>query len=421
MPSSSRLIPHISHPTNWPNAIAHVDCDAFYASCEAVRHPELKGRAICVLSSQNAIVVAKSYDAKALGITTGMPVWEARKLAPQAVFLAADFRYYGQVSDKLFAILRTYSPDIEIYSIDEGFMDMNGIRILWKKSFRQLADAIRHSISRQIGITVSVGVANTRTLAKMASEANKPDGTTIVPGQRIARFLRDLDIADIPGIGRNRAALLHKFDIHTALQFVRLDNGLMHRLLGRHGMQLKCELSGQSVLPLELKPGLPKSVARTASMGQVTQDRNLVMAHLSGHVMRLVSELVAKHLLTRRLYLFLTLASFERCGTALSLEVPTNSLKRVMNAVKSGLFRLFRSGQTYRACGVVASDISSAMTATNDLFGLMASDSRQAQLMLTVNAINRKYGNRTLSLAAASRIKKKSSQLRFHYPLLTAH
>jgi len=374
-----------------------------------------------VLSSQNAIVVAKSYDAKALGITTGMPVWEARKLAPKVVFLAADFRYYGQMSDKVFAILRSYSPDIEVYSIDEGFMDMNGIRTLWRKSFQQLADAIRQSISCATGITVSVGIANTRTLAKMASEANKPDGTMVVPGQRIEPFLNDIAISEIPGIGRNRAALLHKFDIRTALQFARLDDGLMHRLLGRHGMQLKHELSGRAVLPLILKQVLPKSVARTASMGQVTDKRDLVMAHLSWHVMRLVSELVAKHLLTRRLYLFLTLASFERCGMNLPLEVPSNSLKRLMHTVTVGLSRLFRAGRQYRGCGIVATQISCERTVGNDLFGLMLEDSRQARLMLTVNAINRKYGNRTLSLAAASRIKQKSAQPRFHYPVLTAH
>ncbi|PJA31626.1 MAG: DNA polymerase IV, partial [Zetaproteobacteria bacterium CG_4_9_14_3_um_filter_53_7] len=202
--------------SDWSNAIGHVDCDAFYASCEAVRHPELKGRPICVLSSQNAIVVAKSYAAKALGITTGMPVWEARKLAPQVVFLAADFRYYGQMSDKLFSILRRYSPDIEIYSIDEAFMDMNGIRMLWRKSFQQLADDIRLTVARETGLTVSVGISVTRTLAKMASESNKPNGSTILPGRRIADFLAELPVAAIPGIGRNRAALLYKFNIHTA-------------------------------------------------------------------------------------------------------------------------------------------------------------------------------------------------------------
>jgi len=211
--------------------VAHVDCDAFYASCEAARHPEMKGRPVCVLSSQNAIVVAKSYNAKALGITTGMPVWEARKLAPQAAFPAADFRYYGQMSDKVFAILRGYSPDLEIYSIDEGFMDMNGIRSLWRKSFEQLADDIRKRIWQQTGITVSVGIANTRTLAKMASESCKPNGSRIVPGKRINDFLDAIAVTDIPGVGRNRGVLLHKFNIHTALQFARLDDALMERLL----------------------------------------------------------------------------------------------------------------------------------------------------------------------------------------------
>jgi len=407
--------------TDWSNAVAHVDCDAFYASCETARHPELKGRPVCVLSSQSAIVVAKSYDAKALGITTGMPVWEARKLAPQAVFLASDFRYYGQMSDKVFAILHSCTPDIEIYSIDEGFMDMNGIRSLWRKSFVQLADDIRQRIWQQTGITVSVGIANTRTLAKMASESCKPNGSRIVPGKRIDAFLADIAVTDIPGVGRNRGALLHKFNIHTALQFARLDDALMNRLMGRSGLQLKYELSGRVVWPLALKPELPKSVARTASMGQVTQDRQIVMAYLSYHVMRLVSELVAKHLLTKSIFLFLTLASFERCGLQMPLEVPTNSLKRVMDAVKQGLVRLYRDGVKYRGCGVVAKRISREQSATTDLFGLMQQDTRQTALMQSVNAINRKYGNRTLSSAASCRIKPKSAGLRFRYPLITAY
>jgi len=407
--------------TDWSNAIAHVDCDAFYVSCEMVRHPELKGEPVCVLSSQNAIVVAKSYDAKAMGISTGMPVWEARKIAPKALFFEADFRYYGQLSGKFFSILRRYSPDIEIYSIDEAFMDMNGIRILWGKSFQQLADEIRTAIEREVGITVSVGIANTRTLAKLASESNKPNGSMILPGKGIESFLSDLPVADIPGIGRNRAALLCKFDIRTALQFSRLDDGLMHRLLGRNGMLLKQELSGRSVMPLELKPVLPKSLSRTASMGQLIADRHLVAAHLSYHCMRLVSELVAKHLLTHRIHLFLTMANFEKRKTVLHLDFPSNSLKRIMCATKQGFAQLFRQGDSYRACGLTATHISREQAATDDLFGFMVEDSRQTRLMLTVNAINHKYGDRTLSLASTCRVKEKSKELRFHYPVLIAY
>jgi DNA polymerase-4/DNA polymerase V len=407
--------------SDWPHAIAHVDCDAFYASCEAARHPELRGRAICVLSSQNAIVVAKCYAAKALGITTGMPVWEARKLAPQAVFLAADFRYYGQVSGQLFAILRSFSPAVEVYSIDEGFVDMNGIRSLWRKSFTQLADEIRRRIRCETGITASVGIATTRMLAKMASEVNKPDGSTVVPGRRTDAFLRDIDIAAVPGIGRNRAALLRKFAIRTAGQFVRLDDAQAQRLLGRQGVQIKYELSGRTVWPLQLQPALPKSVARTASIGRVTAERGLLAAHLSRHVMRLVADLVARRLLTRRLSLFLTRASFERSAVTLPLGLPTNSLKRIMDAAKGGFDELFRAGERYRGCGVVALDISRDGEGGDDLFGVMAEDRRQEQLMLAVNAINRKYGRQTMLPAAAGRLRDEHAAApRFRYPLFYA-
>ena len=124
---------------DWPNAIAHVDADCFYASCELTRRPELIGKPLCILSSQDACVVAKTYDAKAAGIKTGMPVWEAKRLLPQATYLPADFRYYGLLSEKMFTILRRYSPDIEIYSIDEDFLDLNGLRLLRRKGYREIA------------------------------------------------------------------------------------------------------------------------------------------------------------------------------------------------------------------------------------------------------------------------------------------
>jgi len=407
--------------SNWSNAIAHVDCDAFYASCEAARHPELKGSAICVLSSQDAIVVAKSYAAKALGVTTGMPVWEAKKIAPQVVCLAADFRYYGQVSGKLFAILRRYSPDVEVYSIDEGFMDMSAVPALWHQSFQQLADEIRLTIACETGITASVGIATTRTLAKMASESNKPNGTMVVRFSQIVPFLHGIAVSDIPGIGRNRAAQLNRFNIHTALEFSRMDELLMQQLLGRSGMVLKQELTGFPVLGIETEPPLPKSVSRTASMGQQVQLREVVSAHLSYHTMRLVSELVAKQLLARHIHLFLTLASYEKRTSNVCLDVPTNSLKRITIAVRQGMKQMFRRGESYRACGVVATRISSSHSQTPDLFGLTGEDERQTELMSVVNRINKKYGTGSVSLAAVRLIKQKKIRPRFQYPLLIAH
>ncbi|MDT8377060.1 MAG: DNA polymerase IV [Mariprofundaceae bacterium] len=411
-------------PTNWACAIAHIDADAFYASCEAARHPELRARPICVLSNQNAMVVAKSYSAKNAGVTTGMPVWEARRLVPDAAFLTPDFRFYGQMSARMFSIMHRYSPEIEVYSIDEGFMDMNGIRTLWRKSFRQLADEIRRVIRQEVGITVSIGISTTRTLAKMASESNKPDGSTVVPGKRVERFLTDIPVQAIPGIGRNRAALLHKFNILTAHDFIRAGKALIHRLLGRHGLVLFEELNGRSVMKLETEQSLPKSMSRTASMGEVSGNARLIRAHLFCHVMRLVSDLVAKRLLTRHLQIFLTLKSFEKQATAVELDFPSNSLKVLNRAVSRAFQQLYRADGLYRGCGIVADRISEEGSATEDLFGFMREDLRQSRLMHVVNDINSRYGRGMVSLAASHgpgpNGKGRDKAVRFQYPVITA-
>lgn len=408
--------------SNWHNAVAHIDADAFYASCEAIRHPELKGRPICVLSNQNAFVVAKSYDARAKGVTTGMSVYDARKLVPEAAWLSPDFRYYGQISEKMFSIFRRYSPDLEVYSIDECFLDMNGIRMLWHKGFRQIADDIRESVKREIGITVSVGIANTKMLAKIASESNKPDGTTVVPGKRIDRFLAELPVEDIPGIGRNRMALLHKFRIRTAGAFAGADEGLVRKLLGRHGLTLWYELNGQPVLPVETEPPLPRSVARTASMGEVTTDKRIIAAHLSRHTMRLISELAGKHLLAHRISVFLTLKSFESASMEIRLDFPTNNLKRISAAVRQAFSVLYREDVFYRGCGIVATHLSKEESATEDLFGFMREDLHQTKLMLAVNEINETQGRYTVAPASTLPLQKgHGHRMRFQYPLLKAH
>jgi len=407
--------------TDWHNAIAHIDADCFYVSCEMTRRPDLKGRPVCVLSSQGAFAIAKSYDAKAKGVTTGMSVWDAKRLVPDAEFLMPDFRFYGQLSQKMFNILRRYSPEVEIYSIDEAFMDVNGLRTLWRKGFRQLGDEIRAAVKREVGITVSVGIANTRTLAKIASESNKPDGTTVVPGRRAERFLADIGVIDIPGIGMSRQAVLHKFDIRTAADFIHADESLIHRLLGRHGMVLRQELRGQPVLPLQLKAPLPKSVARTASLGKVTDERMLIAAHLSHHTHRLVADLVARGLIAGRVNVFLTLKSFERTNIEMRLEYPCNSLKKITEAVRRAFMLLYRPGTLYRGCGVVATHIGRVAAVTHDLFGVMQSDQRQGELVKTIERINRKHGNHTMTSAVTTLLHKQGSkQPRFRYPLLSA-
>ena len=406
----------MGHTSNWYNAIAHVDADCFFASCELMRRPDLRGKPLCVLSSQDACVVAKTYDAKAIGIKTGMPVWEARRLLPQATYLSADFRFYGLISAKIFAILREYSPEIEVYSIDEAFMDMNGIRTLWRKSFQQLADDMRQCIYRDIGITVSVGISTTRILAKIASEKNKPNGSTIVPGRSVRHFLASIPVGDVPGIGRNRAALLHKFSIHTALDYCLTDKAHIHRMLGKTGTDLWDELNGKPVFKLELEAPGPKSIARTASLGCVTTERTLIASHLSYHSTRIVTELVRKELTTSMLTVFLRLKSFETVACKVRMQ-SCNDFKKLNKAVKSSFEELFVQGHEYRACGVIASNLN-VDEGQGDLFVKQEDKGRQLKLIQTMDAINNKYGSQTLRPAQS--VQKPRRGTRFNYPVITA-
>jgi len=396
-----------------PQAVVHVDADCFYAACELVRRPALRGRPLCVLSSQDACVVAKTYDAKARGITTGMPVWEARRRMPDAVYLPADFAYYGQMSRRMFAVLARFASEVEHYSIDEGFL---GLGVL--EGDENIADGIRQTVKRELGITVSVGISVTRTLAKMASESNKPDGSTVVPGRQIASFLGTRHVRDIPGIGGRRAARLESAGIQTAADVAMAPPGRVRSLLGRGGMDLWHELNGVAVWPLVSAPRLPKSVARTASLGTVSGERRLIAAHLTHHVARLATELVAKGLLAGRLTVFVRLKSFACERHEVRFAFPSNNFFRFNAAVRQALGAIYSAGEAYRGCGVVARDICRADTAAEDLFGVMRTDARQAGIMRTVAEINHRYGRGTVAPLQCA--EPRPGRLRFIYPLISA-
>jgi DNA polymerase V len=406
--------------SSWPNAIAHVDADCFYASCERLRHPELRQTPLCVLSSQDACVVAKTYDAKAAGIRTGMPVWEARKILPQAAYLSADFRYYGQISDSLFAILRRFSPAVEEYSIDEGFIDMNGLRTLYRKPWQQIADDIRTTIRGELGVTASVGISVTRTLAKMASEYNKPDGTTIVAGRRIMDFLRQVGVRDIPGIGASREALLVKFGMRSGAEFAAAPEHRIRRLLGKAGTDLWHELNGTALYGVESDARLPQSVARTASLGTLTQDRETIRAHLMRHALRLSRELIEKRLTAQQLTLFLTLKSFDKRAQTRALGYPTADYFVLMQEAGSMLDALYDPAQACRACGLVATGIAPRAAAVYDLFqqNELKVEERHVQLLETVYAINAAYGAGSVGICGMAEGWGEKRGQRFCYPVL---
>ena len=162
-----------------PRAFVHIDCDAFFASVEQALNPELKGRPV-ITGKERGIAAAMSYEAKRLGVTRGMRLFEIRKLCPQAVLLPSDYETYSLYSKRLYAILRRFTPDIEEYSIDEAFAELSGLRRIYRTSYEQIALKIKETAEKELGITVSVGLSLTKSLAKICSKQNKPSGFTCV-------------------------------------------------------------------------------------------------------------------------------------------------------------------------------------------------------------------------------------------------
>ncbi|MFN4132663.1 MAG: DNA polymerase IV, partial [Caldimicrobium sp.] len=201
---------------SFPQAILHLDANAFFASVEQATNPDLKGKAV-VVGKERGIVTAVSYEGKALGIKRGMTIKEVEKKYPQVIILESDYEKYSIFSLKLFEILRRFSPIVEEYSIDEAFADLKGLRGYFHASYEEIGQQIKNTIKRGLGITVSIGISLTKVLAKLASNYKKPDGLTLISGREIHNYLKDIPVSEVWGIGPQRAALCEKLGIYSAL------------------------------------------------------------------------------------------------------------------------------------------------------------------------------------------------------------
>ncbi|MBN1395065.1 MAG: nucleotidyltransferase [Pirellulales bacterium] len=280
--------------------VGHLDADCFYVSCERVRHGSLRGLAVGVLGNQGACVIAKSYEMRAFGITTGMPIWDALPLCPEAVFVKRDFQWYEVLSRRMIEVARRFSPTVEYYSIDEVFFDAGGMTP---------ADArtLQRAILDEVGVPVSVGLAASKTLAKLASSSGKPFGCVSALGEeRLRRLLDGRPVEKITGLARRSARRLAPYGIRTCAEFARADRRLIRRLLTKRGEDLWWELNGAAVLPVRDVPALRKNISRGGSLAGAVTDPDRLAAWVARNTERLVEGLDRHGVFCERLTLILT-------------------------------------------------------------------------------------------------------------------
>jgi DNA polymerase-4 len=236
-----------------PRAILHIDADAFFASCEQSRNPQLKGRPV-VTGKERGIAASMSYEAKARGVKRGMPVWQIHKVCPDAVLLPSDYETYSLLSLRLYNIVRRYTPDVEEYSIDECFADLTGLQRPLRMNYYRMAEAIKRDLDTELGFTFSVGLAPSKVVAKIASKWRKPSGLTIIKGRDMHLYLQRLSVADVWGIGGKTTAYLDKLGVRTALDLARKDEAWVKRYFYKPVQEIWHELNGRSVIRLETEP-----------------------------------------------------------------------------------------------------------------------------------------------------------------------
>lgn len=321
--------------------IGHLDADCFYVSAERVRHPELIGKPVGVLGNNGACVIAKSYEMKAAGVKTGTAIWDAQKLCPAGIYIKRDFYWYEVLSRKMLDIVRRFSPRVEYYSIDEFFLHAE--RLSNRHDLQRTAAEIRDHIREVAGLPVTIGIARTRTLAKLFSDTSKPFGAVaVVDRDRERDLLSKMPVTEISGIAGRRAARLEPYGIRTCLELADADGRLVNQLLTKTGYELWLELNGTPVHAVRPERPPHKVLARGGSLMGNVDDPVKLWAWCVRHLERLCEELAYHTVRTDRLVVQVAYKEHESGVGVAPLDHPCGRFDQLIDAARVGLRRAFK-------------------------------------------------------------------------------
>jgi DNA polymerase-4 len=369
--------------------IIHIDLDAFFVSVEQVRRPELKGRPVVVggKPDRRGVVAAASYEARAFGLHSGMPLVTARRLCPQAVFIEGSFPRYRDASQRFMAILAHFSPYLEPMGLDEAYLDATGFESI-HGSIRQMAVAMKKQIRDELGLCASVGIASGKVVAKVASDLSKPDGLLEVPAGEERTFLAPLPVAQLPGIGRKSEHVLRGLGINTIGQLAALSSDILKSHFGAAGVIIHNHANGIDDRKVE-PPGEAKSVSRETTFGKDTRDSSLLSATLRYLSERVGTELRRQGKRARCVTLKLRYADFTTITRRQTLSRAGDSDQIIFDAGSKLLKKELSAGkQAVRLIGIGVAGLMRG----RQLDMLDTSDMRLEKLNMAIDRIRQKYG-----------------------------
>ncbi len=372
--------------------IALMDCDSFFVACEQLDNPSLLHKPVCVLGNNDGCVISRSKEAKQMGVKMGMPHFMAKKEFPKAIYISSRYQRYVEISKRIMGLLTTFSPSIEQYSIDEAFIDFTGLRKLYRRSYLDIAKMIREEIKLKIGIPVSIGISTTKTLAKLASHRAKTgDGAYIIGHRTIEQELKQTSLAEIWGIGKNINAMMAKYGIRTAYEFSQQSDEWIDSKIGVRGLQMKHELLGECVLPVNADETLPKSIQNTRSFAEFTTDKEYIKNSLIYHINNACQRLRALKLKTNCVRIMLRTKDFRCFVEKKVLMKPTSWDCDIVNAMLPLFEKMYQKDFVYRSSGVVLETLIKTQDVQMSLFCNTEKETKKDRLSRCVDSLSRKY------------------------------
>jgi DNA polymerase-4 len=376
--------------------ILHIDLDAFFVSAEQAIDPKLKGKPVIVGGDpeRRGVVASASYEARPFGIHAGMPLSQARRLCPQAIFIRADFPRYQEASNKFMTLLADFSPDIEPQGLDEAYLDATGCQGLYG-SLRELALAIKERIHKELALTASVGIASCKVVAKIASDLCKPDGLLeIAPGEE-HNFLNPLPVAKLPGVGRKTEQALKEMGITTIGQLASLPLETAKRRFGSFGVMIHQYANGIDERRVVM-PGEPKSISQQITFARDTSERHFLEANLRHLCQEVGQELRRQDKRAKCVAIKLRYADFKTITRQVALREASNA-NQVISAKASELLgeALRQREKEVRLIGVRVSNL----VGQERQLSLFDSETEWlVRLDKALDRIRQKYGSKAIKL-----------------------
>lgn len=380
--------------------IFHIDGDAFFVGVEIAKNPKLKGLPV-VTGEERGIVSALSYEAKALGVTRGMPIFKLKQKFPHVIILPGDYRAYVEYSEKMFEIVRRYAYGVEEYSIDECFADFTGLDRTLKKSYVEIATQIKKEINDELGVSVSIGLAPTKVLAKVASNWVKPNGLTEILPSNIASFLAKVPVKKIWGIGPKTAEKLTSSGLNTALDFSTKDLAWVERYFSKPYVTIWKELNGESLLDVDVeKKTVYSSIQKTRSFHPQTNDKTFLWSQLSKHIEDACTKARYYELVPKKMSIFLKTKDFQYITASIPLPTPSNSPEILNTLAHAALEKIHKKGVMYRTTGVTLEDLTPNFISQKDLFGGTIKADKFQEIHKQLDSLEDKLGKRVVHLGS---------------------